>query len=141
VGFGEDDAGWLGGIAEGRLVRPYICLLEPALHEWLLTLNDVGALSRMSKSVIRARLPDGDETATPEPVAHWIAATRGDRRLGVSIVRCQGELVHAARSAVAFAQSLLERPPGGGCFDPEEVCTLEEEGPRLRAAGISIIPG
>jgi NAD(P)-dependent dehydrogenase (short-subunit alcohol dehydrogenase family) len=141
VGFGEDDAGWLGGIAEGRLVRPYICLLEPALHEWLLTLNDVGAVSRLSKSVIRARLPDGNEHASAEPVAHWIAAIRGERRLGVSIVRCHGELLHTARSAVVFAQSLLERPPGGGCFDPEEVCTLDRLGPRLLLAGISIISG
>jgi hypothetical protein len=141
VGFGEDDAGWLGGIAEGRLVRPYICLLEPALHEWLLTLNDVGALTRLSKSVIRARLPDGNETAYAEPVAHWIAAIRGDRRLGVSIVRSPGELVHTARSAVVFAQSLLKDPPGGGCFDAEEICTLDQLQPSLQAAGISIIPG
>jgi hypothetical protein len=141
VGFGEDDAGWLGGIAEGRLVRPYICLLEPALHEWLLTLNDVGALSRLSKSVIRARLPDRNEPANPEPVAHWIAAVRGERRLGVSIVRCRGELVQTARSAVVFAQSLIDHPPGGGCFDPEEVCRLDHLGPMLQAAGISIIPG
>jgi len=141
VGFGEDDAGWLGGIAEGRLVRPYVCVLEPALHEWLLTLNDVGALSRLSKSLFRRRAPDGNGIASREPVAHWIAATRGERRLGVSVVRCQGELVHTARSAVVFAQALLERPPGGGCFDPEEVSTLQDLGPRLRAAGISIIPG
>jgi hypothetical protein len=141
VGFGEDDAGWLGGIAEGRLVRPYICLLEPALHEWLLTLNDVAALGRMSKSVIRARLPDGNEVATPEPVAHWIAATRGERRLGVAIVRCRGELVHTARSAVVFAQSMRTDPPGGGCFDPEEICTLDQLQASLQAAGISIIPG
>ena len=141
VGFGEDDAGWLGGIAEGRLVRPYICLLEPALHEWLLTLNDVGALSRMSKSVIRARLPDGDETANPEPVAHWIAATRGDRRLGVSIVRCQGELVHTARSAVAFAQSLLERSAGRRLLRSGGGLHARGGGAKAAGAGISIIPG
>ena len=91
--------------------------------------------------MIHARLPDGNETANPEPVAHWIAAIRGERRLGVSIVRCRGELVQTARSAVVFAQSLLDDPPGGGCFDPEEVCTLEDLGPMLQAAGISIIPG
>jgi hypothetical protein len=140
VGFGEDDAGWLGGIAEGRLVRPYVCVAEPALHEWLLTLNDLGAVSRLSKSLIRSRMPDCGQAASQEPVAHWIAAVRGGRRLGVWTVQCQGELVHTARSAVAFAQSLLERPPGGGCFDPEEVCTLDELEPRLRAGGISMTP-
>jgi hypothetical protein len=140
VGFGEGDAGWLGGIAEGRLVRVYICVLEPALHEWLLTLNDVGALSRLSKSLIRPRLPGGEETASREPVAHWIAAGRGDRRLGAWTVQCRGEFVHAARSAVVFAESLLERPPGGGCFDPGEVCTLDDVRARLQAGEISIIP-
>jgi hypothetical protein len=140
AGFGEDDAGWLGGIAEGRVVRVYICVLEPALHEWLLTLNDVGGLSRLSKSLIRPRMPNGDRTAGREPVAHWIAAVRGDRRLGVWTVRCLGEFVHTARSAVVFGESLLERPPGGGCFDPEEVFTLDDLRPRLHNQGITIIP-
>jgi hypothetical protein len=140
VGFGEDDAGWLGGIAEGRLVRPYICLLEPATHEWLLTLNDVGALGRMAKSLIRPRLPNGDHIASQEPVAHWIAAVRGDRRLGVWTVRCRGEFVHTARCAVVFAQALLDRSPGGGCFDPEEVCGLEQVQASLGAGGVSIVP-
>lgn len=140
AGFGEDDAGWLGGIAEGRLVRVYVCVLEPALHEWLLTLNDVGGLSRLSKSLIRPRMPDGDRAAGREPVAHWIAAVRGDRRLGVWTVRCLGEFVHTARTAVVFGDSLLERPPGGGCFDTEEVFTLDDLRPRLHHQGITIIP-
>ena len=36
LGFGEGDAGWLGGIAEGRIVRQYVCIAEPAVHERLL---------------------------------------------------------------------------------------------------------
>ena len=39
VGFGEGEAGWLGGVAEGRVVRLYICIVEPAAHERLLELQ------------------------------------------------------------------------------------------------------
>ncbi|HYB28185.1 MAG TPA: hypothetical protein VEF89_16335 [Solirubrobacteraceae bacterium] len=140
VGFGEDDAGWLGGIAEGRIVRPYICVLEAPMHEWLLTLNDVGGLTRLSKALIRSRPPDADRTPSQEPVAHWVAAVRGDRRLAVWTVQCRGEFVHTARSALVFAEALLARQPGGGCFDPEEICTLEDVGPELEAVGINVAP-
>lgn len=139
LGFGEDDAGWLGGIAEGRRVRSYLCVLEPPAHERLLTLNGAGELTRPAKSLIRARR-DGETKPDGEPVAHWIAATRGDRRLGARTVRCAGDLVHAARSAVVFAEALCERPPGGGCFDPEEVCRLQDVRARLQAFGISVVP-
>jgi NAD(P)-dependent dehydrogenase (short-subunit alcohol dehydrogenase family) len=139
MGFGEDDAGWLGGIAEGRLVRPYICVLEPAMHEWLLTLNDVGGLTRMSRSLVRPRLPDSDQTTENEPVAHWVAAIRRDRRLGAWTVRCQGYFAHAARSAVVFAEALRAQTRSGGCFDPEEICTLEDVRGRLRDAGIDVV--
>jgi hypothetical protein len=140
VGFGEDDAGWLGGIAEGRIVRQYICVLEPPMHEWLLTLNDVGALTRLSKSLIRPRPPDSDRTPSQEPVAHWVAAVRGDRRLAVWTVQCRGDSVHTARSAVVFAEALLARRPGGGCFDPEEICTLADVRADLEAVGVTVAP-
>jgi hypothetical protein len=139
LGFGEDDAGWLGGIAEGRRVRPYLCVLEPPAHERLLTLHGTGELTRPAKSLIRAHR-DGHAKTLGEPVAHWIAATRGDRRLAARTVRCRGDLVHAARSAVVFAEALRARPPGGGCFDPEEVCTLEDVRASLEGVGISIVP-
>jgi len=139
LGFGEDDAGWLGGIAEGRRVRSYLCVLEPPAHERLLTLNGAGELTRPAKSLIRARR-DGETKSNGEPVAHWIAATRGDRRLGARTVRCAGDLVHAARSGVVFAEALRAQPPGGGCFGPEEVCTLDGVRARLAGAGISIVP-
>lgn len=140
MGFREDDAGWIGGIAEGRLVRPYVCVLEPAVHERLVALNGAGAFNRLSDAVIRARPLDGARTPSHEPVAHWIAAIRGDRRLAVSTVRCEGDYAHAARTAVLFAEALRVRPPGGGCFDPEEISTLADLRDGLRDAGISIVP-
>ena len=53
VGFGEGDAGWLGGVAEGRVVRVYICVYEPTAHRQLLELNDDGDDRRAAAIVDR----------------------------------------------------------------------------------------
>jgi hypothetical protein len=60
VGFDEGDAGWLGGIAEGRIVRQYICLAEPAVHERLLELNAAGRVNELPRSLICPRRPSTD---------------------------------------------------------------------------------
>ena len=141
IGFGEGDAGWLGGIAEGRIVRQYICIAEPTVHERLLGLNSAGAMQELPKALIGSHEPLVGATAGDEPVAHWIAAIRGGRRLGVRTVECRGDFVRAARSTVVFAEALLtdERQPG--CFDPEEIYTLGRIEAELRAAGITIRAG
>lgn len=136
LGFGERDAGWLGGIAEGRMVRQYVCLAEPAAHARLLTTDDPGAVPGSSLDL---RESPGDGRAGNEPVAHWIAAIRSGRRLGARTIECRGGLRHAAISAVAFADALLTRAPQGGCFGPEEVCALDHLAPRLRHGGVRIV--
>lgn len=140
LGFGEGEAGWLGGVAEGRVVRLYICLCEPGPHERMLERNSAGAMTTLPRSLIHSRgLPDGG-AASREPVAHWIAANRGERRLGARTVECRGDFLHAARSTVVFAEALRAQGRRGGCFDPEEVCTLKELESKLLAAGIRIVP-
>lgn len=138
VGFGEGDAGWLGGVAEGRVVRQYICVTEEALHERLLEVNATAALNKLPKELIGARSASVDGTPSDEPVAHWIAAVRDGRRLDARTVRCRGDFLHAARSTIVFAEALLARRKQPGCFDPEEICTLSAVQPRLQAAGITI---
>ena len=140
LGFGEGEAGWLGGVAEGRVVRLYICVCEPEPHERMLELNNAGAMTTLPRSLIQSReLPDGG-AASSEPVAHWIAANRRERRLGAKTVECRGDFLHAARSTVVFAEALRAQGHSGGCFDPEEVCTLSGLESNLRAAGIRIVP-
>jgi len=138
LGFGEGDAGWLGGIAEGRLVRQYICIVEPAVHEALLDRNRASAMNKVpsSLSAVQKRLRHG--TVRNEPVAHWIAAISIGRRVGARTVECRGDHLHAARATVVFADALLAREQQGGCFDPEEVCTLSGLDARLRSQGISV---
>ena len=139
LGFGEGDAGWLGGIAEGRIVRQYVCIAEPTVHEQLLALNAAGAMVSMRRSLIAVRTQRADGTVGNEPVAHWVAAIRAGRRLGARTVECAGGSLSAARSAVVFADALRREPPPSGCFNPEEIWTLGAVEARLRAAGISVV--
>jgi len=136
LGFGEGDAGWLGGIAEGRVVRQYICVAEQPIHQRLLELNAAAAMHELPTGVIGAQSPG---TRGDEPVAHWIAAVREGRRLGARTVECQGDFLHAARSVVVFAEALLSGGQRSGCFDPEEICALSAVRDKLRAAGITIV--
>ena len=139
VGFGEGDSGWLGGIAEGRIVRLFLCVTEPATHERLLQLNSARAMRNLPRWLIGSRKAPVDGTVSDEPVAHWIAAIRGGRRLSARTVECRGDFLHAARSTVVFADALLARGRQGGCFDPEEIFTLGEIEAKLREFGISIV--
>jgi NAD(P)-dependent dehydrogenase (short-subunit alcohol dehydrogenase family) len=139
LGFGERDAGWLGGIAEGRIVRQYMCIADPALHERLLELNREGAMVNLPRSVIGARRQGVNGTAAEEPVAHWIAAIRAGRRLGARTVECVGGSRSAARTTVVFADALRTKPPRRGCFDPEEIWTLSSIESKLRDAGVTVV--
>jgi hypothetical protein len=140
VGFGEGDAGWLGGVAEGRVVRLYICVNEPAAHQRLLERNGAGEMAKLPRSLIDSRELSVDGAPSDEPVAHWVAANRGGRRLAARTVQCRGDFLHAARSTVLLAEALLGQGRSGGCFDPEEICTLSEIEPQLLGAGVRIVP-
>jgi hypothetical protein len=139
VGFDEGDAGWLGGIAEGRIVRQYVCLAEPAVHERLLELNGAGRVNELPRSLIGPRRPLTDARGHDEPVAHWVAAIGAGRRLGARSVTCRGDFLHAARGTVVLADALLAQAPRPGCFDAEEIWTLSQVEAGLREAGIMIL--
>lgn len=140
LGFGEGDAGWLGGIAEGRIVRQYICVAEPVIHNRLLELNTTGVMRSLRKSLVGPTEPAVQGVGSDEPVAHWIAAIRGGLRLGARTVECRGDFLRAARSTVVFADALLTHPRQAGCFDPEELFTLRGMEAKLRGAGVTIVP-
>jgi hypothetical protein len=139
LGFGESDGGWLGGIAEGRVVRQYVCIAEPAMHERLLELNSAGAMTDLPSSTIGLRKQRADRTGDDEPVAHWIAAIHAGRRLDARTVECMGGSRSAARSTVVFADALRAEPPPPGCFGPEEIWTLNDLKTKLRAVGIAVV--
>lgn len=138
VGFSEDDAGWLGGVAEGRVVRAYVRLAEREAQQRLLAQNEAGAMTSARRCPMVTQRPAGGG-ASREPVAHWIAAKRRGRRLGARTLECSGHYLHAARCALVFAEILLEEPRRGGCFDPEELFTLGQLAPGLAHSGISTV--
>jgi NAD(P)-dependent dehydrogenase (short-subunit alcohol dehydrogenase family) len=138
LGFGENDAGWLGGIAEGRVVRQYLCIAEPDVHDQLLELNRIGAMEEVPRSLTVVRRRSRDASTSDEPVAHWVAAIHAGRRLCARTVQCRGDFPHAAGCTVAFAEAMLTPERRGGCFDPEEIFTLSGLEARLRAEGISL---
>ena len=136
LGFGEGDAGWLGGVAEGCVVRLYLCFAEVAAHERLLAMN--GAMTEPSRPFVAAHRPGPGSPPSAEPVAHWVAVLRGERRLAARTVQCCGDFLHAARSAVVFAEALAVRELAGGCFDPEELFSLASVERPLSEAGINV---
>ncbi len=139
LAFAEGETGWLGGVAEGRVVRVYVCITEPAAHERVLMLNRAGTMNRLPRSLFEAHPPAGP-ILSREPVAHWIAVKTKDRRLAARTVECRGASLHAARATVVFAERLIGQPTRGGCFDPEEICTLAQIERRLWAAGVRVVP-
>lgn len=138
LAFREGDAGWLGGIAEGRVIRQYVCISEQPIHERLLELNAAGAMNKLPRELIGARSLPADGTPSAEPVAHWIAAVRDGRRLSARTVECQGDFLHSARSTIVLADVMLSGGQRAGCFDPEEICTLGAVQAKLQAAGITV---
>jgi hypothetical protein len=138
VGFAEKDSGWLGGIAEGRVVRAYVRLTEREAQQRLLAQNEAGTMTTEWRCPMLMQTP-ARGSASRERVAHWIAAKRRGRRLGARTLECAGHYVHAARCALVFAEALLEEPRSGGCFGPEELFTLDQLAPRLARSGISTV--
>jgi hypothetical protein len=139
LGFCESDAGWLGGLAEDRVIRPYLCIVEPEAHQRMLALNARGELSQLPRSALAPRPPARPGQAGQEPVAHWVAASHHGQRLAALTVECEGDFVNAARSTVVFASAQLGRRQRAGCFDPEEVFVLNDLEPTLRTAGVRIV--
>ena len=139
LGFAEGESAWLGGIAEARVVRLYICIAEAAAHERMLLLNRGGAMHHLPRSLLASVAPPGDGAPSTEPVAHWIGLGTRGRRLAAGTVQCRGDFLHAARSTVVFAQAIRGNRLPGGCFDPEEICTLSQIESALRAAGVRIM--
>lgn len=138
LGFAEADAGWLGGIAQGRVVRTYICILEPEHHRALLALNRAGAMTKLGRRPFDRNASSRSADLCDAPVAHRVAVRSKGRLLRALTIECRGDLLHAARSALVFAQALCDRPSRPGCFDPEEMFALKQLEPGLRAAGIRI---
>jgi hypothetical protein len=140
-GFAEAEGGWLGDVATGRSVSPYVCIAEPAAHRAMLALNATGLLSRLPRGAFRpSKVENG--APTTEPVAHWVAVQEGGRRIAASTLECEGDFVTAGRCTRALAEALLDEDRGAdgrGVFCPEDLVTIGRIMPRLDAAGVRVV--
>ncbi len=112
LGFAEADNGWLGAVADGRAVSPYLCISEHRVHSALLAFNSAGIIARLPRSAFvgaagSAEGPPGSLGA--EPVAHWVAVRRRGACLAARTLRCRGDYRSAAAGTVLFARSLAAR--------------------------------
>jgi hypothetical protein len=123
VGFAEADNGWLGDVADGRAVSPYLCISEHRVHSALLAFNSAGIIARLPRSAFASA-----ESGSPgtEPVAHWVAVRRGGACLAARTLRCRGDYRSAAAGTVLFARSLMAGPEAAGVLVPEEAFTIGE---------------
>ena len=141
LGFGGPDyTGWLGPVAEGRTVSPYLCLTPRPIRYALLAANAAGLINRLPRQIASAKPPATSSAASTEPVAHWIAVRRNGALLAARTIRCQGDYRSSAAITVLFARALTETAvaPRPGVLFPEEAVTLDDLRPGLASAGITI---
>ena len=142
VGFAEADNGWLGAVADGRAVSPYLCISEHRVHSALLAFNSAGIIARLPRSAFASAPSDARGAAGPpgaEPVAHWVAVRRRGACLAARTLRCRGDYRSAAAGTVLFGRSLLAGPGKADVLVPEDAFTLGELRPALAECDIVVV--
>jgi hypothetical protein len=136
VGEGEDQG--FAVVAGGRSVERYLCFADPPLRLALHAINALRLTTLLPRAafVLGARRNRG--TASREPTVIWVGACHRKRRLGVRILECEGDYRTTATLARLFAIELLHHPSQPGCFNPEDVLTLEQLAPSLDGIGLRV---
>ena len=138
LGFAEPDGGWLGTFAADTLVSPYICIAERSVHRALLAANRAGIMARLPRAMLRPA-PNGEDAASDEPVAHWIAVLERGERIAARTVRCRGDYAASAASTVTLAQALLPAADlPNGVVDYESLLHFDQVAVPLRDVGIVV---
>ena len=95
-------------------------------------------MTRLPRAILRAA-PTGDDAASSEPVAHWIAVLEREQRIAARTVRCRGDYAASAASTVALARALLPAADlPNGVLDYESLLRLDQVEAPLRDAGIVV---
>src|SRR5580693_4119689 len=130
VGFAEADNGWLGAVAGGRAVSPYLCISEHRVHSALLAFNSAGIIARLPRSAFASAPSDAHGAAGAEPVAHWVAVRRRGACLAARTLRCRGDY----RSLAAGGGT-----GPAGVLVPEDAFTIGELRPELAESDIVVV--
>src|SRR6202522_183384 len=142
LGFAEADNGWLGAVAGGRAVSPYLCISEHRVHSALLAFNSAGIIARLPRSAFASAPSDAHGAAGAEPVAHWVAVRRRGACLAARTLRCRGDYRWAAAGTVLFGRSLAAGLRSGGpagVLVPEDAFTIGELRPALAESDIVVV--
>ncbi len=143
VGFAEADNGWLGAVADGRAVSPYLCISEHRVHSALLAFNSAGIIARLPRSAFASATGSAAGAAGAEPVAHWVAVRRRGACLAARTLRCRGDYRSAAAGTVLFGRSLAAGLQAGsgpaGVLVPEETFTIGELRSALAESDIVVV--
>jgi hypothetical protein len=81
--------------------------------------------------------------ATRERFTEWVAVLRHGTRLAAATIEGEGGYRITATATAVLASALLDAVAKNselrGCFDPQELFTLQQLDPHLRQAGINIL--
>lgn len=138
-GFGEGQDGWLLGAAGKRSVHTYGYIDDKVLHNAILGLNTMRLLPLLPLNPLLLGHNTIPNTATKEPVAHWVAVLKDGSRIAARTIRCSGDYHCTGAATVVTAEALLHsdtRP--GGCFTIEELLTLADIETAMKRQGITI---
>ncbi len=140
--FAESEAGWLGDLGHGLIVGTYARFAPAALNRALLVLNALRLMSVLPGTMFagKSTVP---ERITREPVTEWVSVLRHGTRLAACTIEGEGAYRTTVAATAVFASALLDAVAGNsdrsGCFDPQELFTLQQLDASLRTAGINVV--
>lgn len=113
-----DDFGF-GGVAKSRRIEVSLGFADSSLGLTLRTINTLRLMRILPKAAfVTTRGEQAD--ASREPTAVWIGARRGSKRLGASVLECEGDYRTTATATRVFGERLIGHNQPG-CFNPEDL--------------------
>jgi NAD(P)-dependent dehydrogenase (short-subunit alcohol dehydrogenase family) len=139
LGFAESEDGWLGGLADHRVVATYARFSPAVLHRFLLGANAVRLMKVLPLAAFVPHRKDPGGELSTEPVTEWIAVRRNGRHLAARTITGAGNYRVTAAATLVLAEALTRRDPvPPGCFEPQELFRLAELEADLRQAGLVV---
>lgn len=109
----------------------------------LLTLNALHLMSLLPRAAFLMNKSTVPAVATREPVTERVAVLRHGARLAVCTIEGEGGYRITATATAVFASALVDAVAMdrslSGCFDAQDLFTLQQLDPHLRRAGVNII--
>lgn len=120
-----EDVG-LGAVAGDRRNETYLGFVDRPVSFALRVINGLRLMSLLPRFAFVMGRTGATEEASTDLTLMSIAVRRGSERLGVSILECDGDYRTTAAVARVFAEALLDRGSRPGCFNPEDLFSLDD---------------